>query len=397
MPATAEPPAKTGEGESPRIVENMAELMPRMIPVAQIKPLKSNANDPSVQVFRKKTAQEIADSIGATGLLYPIVLRKLDEPEGNCLYEIVVGNHRFFACAKILGWDEIPAHVRTLNDKECQLWRCIENSCRNVQAKARYFAQLALWRKLHLEANPIGKAGGKALTKRRFEEGTVGVDPTGNRMDEPPRATLKEMIAHSTGTSTRTADRDLRLAKAFDNLTPEQRVVVFPDETNPGAKAHTQQELEELAKAPMPVRDAAVKLMGSGMLTTAALSTARKMITDPTKKSIDAMTDDEYLQYTCGPRLAQLKKVDVFKSDAILYRKFVKLRRKIAKEVEALLRHVLEVGKRGPAQLAIERAFRVKHPNEWLICMQCGSTGKIGGDHCRRCMGAGYMVTYEPL
>jgi hypothetical protein len=209
------------------------------------------------------------------------------------------------------------------------------------------------------------------------------------------------MIAHSTGTSTRTADRDLRLAKAFDDLTAGQRAVVFPNETNPEAKARTQQELETLAKAPKPVRDVAVTLMGSGMPTTTAVKSAEKMITDPTKKSIDAMTDDEYLQYTCGPRLAQLKKVDVFKSDAILYRKFVKLRRKIAKEVEGLLRHVLQVGKRGPAHLAIERAFRVKHPNEWSICMECAGAGRIrtavGEEYCSRCFGAAYVLTFEAL
>lgn len=74
-------------------------------------------------VFDEDKIEELARTIHMHGVIQPIVVRTSDE-EGN--YEIIAGERRFRAMSS-LGWEEVPAIVRDLSDKETASIALIEN------------------------------------------------------------------------------------------------------------------------------------------------------------------------------------------------------------------------------------------------------------------------------
>jgi ParB family chromosome partitioning protein len=89
--------------------------------------------DPSPRNPRRKLGQleELADSIQAHGLLQPVVLRERERDR----YEIVAG-HRRVDAVRALGWAEIPAIFRRVDDEEAFLLGVIENLQRaNLSAR----------------------------------------------------------------------------------------------------------------------------------------------------------------------------------------------------------------------------------------------------------------------
>ncbi|WP_373866428.1 nucleoid occlusion protein [Sporosarcina luteola] len=73
-------------------------------------------------IFSEEKIEELARTIHTHGVIQPIVIRKVDE-EG---YEIIAGERRFRAMKK-LGWEEVPAIVRNLDDRETASIALIEN------------------------------------------------------------------------------------------------------------------------------------------------------------------------------------------------------------------------------------------------------------------------------
>jgi ParB family chromosome partitioning protein len=88
------------------------------IPVGAITP---NPRQPR-QVFDEETLEELATSIGAVGLLQPVVVRKV--MPGH--YEIVMGERRWRACERA-GLSQIPAIVRETPDDDMLRNALIEN------------------------------------------------------------------------------------------------------------------------------------------------------------------------------------------------------------------------------------------------------------------------------
>jgi ParB family transcriptional regulator, chromosome partitioning protein len=88
------------------------------IPVGSITP---NPRQPR-QVFDEETLEELAASIGAVGLLQPVVVRKV--MPGH--YEIVMGERRWRACERA-GLAHIPAIVRETPDDDMLRNALIEN------------------------------------------------------------------------------------------------------------------------------------------------------------------------------------------------------------------------------------------------------------------------------
>ena len=88
------------------------------IPVGAITP---NPRQPR-QVFDEETLEELAASIGAVGLLQPVVVRKV--MPGH--YEIVMGERRWRACERA-GLSQIPAIVRETADDDMLRNALIEN------------------------------------------------------------------------------------------------------------------------------------------------------------------------------------------------------------------------------------------------------------------------------
>lgn len=74
------------------------------------------------RVFDKTALHELADSIKATGLVQPIVVRPIDDQH----YEIVAGERRWRA-AQLAGLDTVICLVKSFNDEQTAAVSTIEN------------------------------------------------------------------------------------------------------------------------------------------------------------------------------------------------------------------------------------------------------------------------------
>ena len=72
--------------------------------------------------FDETQLKELADSIAASGLLQPIVVRS--RPDGQ--YELIAGERRFRAIQR-LGWQKVPAVVKDVDDRALLTLALIEN------------------------------------------------------------------------------------------------------------------------------------------------------------------------------------------------------------------------------------------------------------------------------
>ena len=90
----------------------------RDIPVAAI---DSNPYQPRRE-FEPEALKELVDSIGASGLLQPIVVR----PKGPGRYELIAGERRWRAVRQ-LGWQKVPAVVKEVDDQAMLTLALIEN------------------------------------------------------------------------------------------------------------------------------------------------------------------------------------------------------------------------------------------------------------------------------
>ncbi|EPD50917.1 nucleoid occlusion protein [Paenisporosarcina sp. FSL H8-0542] len=97
-------------------VEQYEEVM--KIPLQSIVP---NRFQPRT-VFDESKIEELARTIHTHGVIQPIVVRQMEDGR----YEIIAGERRFRAMTK-LEWEEVPAIVRNLSDKETASIALIEN------------------------------------------------------------------------------------------------------------------------------------------------------------------------------------------------------------------------------------------------------------------------------
>jgi len=74
------------------------------------------------RTFDETQLKELADSIAASGLLQPVIVRP--RPEGR--YELIAGERRWRAVQR-LGWSKIPAVVREADDRSLLTLALIEN------------------------------------------------------------------------------------------------------------------------------------------------------------------------------------------------------------------------------------------------------------------------------
>ena len=124
-PAVAAPPGSSAVAVPAGQAYAPAEVQPGVIgayfeeiPVGAITP---NPRQPR-QVFDEETLEELAASIGAVGLLQPVVVRKI--MPGH--YELVMGERRWRAC-ELAGLAQIPAIVRETSDDDLLRDALIEN------------------------------------------------------------------------------------------------------------------------------------------------------------------------------------------------------------------------------------------------------------------------------
>lgn len=93
------------------------------VPVA-VSAIRAGANDR--RLFDPDALETLARSIRQNGLAQPPTLRPM--PDGS--YEIVAGERRVRAMLDVLGWTEIPAIVRTLDDDTASAIMLSENTAR---------------------------------------------------------------------------------------------------------------------------------------------------------------------------------------------------------------------------------------------------------------------------
>ncbi len=126
----------------------------RELPVDLIAP---NAKQPRKQ-FDQEALQALADSLGETGLLQPVLVR----PVAGGTYALVAGERRWRA-AQLAGLETIPALVRERDDAQSLEIALIENMARqdlNPMEEARAVA--ALVEELGLTREAVGKRIGRS-------------------------------------------------------------------------------------------------------------------------------------------------------------------------------------------------------------------------------------------
>jgi ParB family chromosome partitioning protein len=96
--------------------KGVTEVDIKSIQPGQYQP-RSNISDQSLK--------ELADTIKTSGVIQPIVIRKIN-PDGDVKYEIIAGERRWRA-SQIAGLDTIPAILKKVSDKETIAMALIEN------------------------------------------------------------------------------------------------------------------------------------------------------------------------------------------------------------------------------------------------------------------------------
>ncbi|MDW0114345.1 nucleoid occlusion protein [Sporosarcina saromensis] len=101
--------------------KDVEEIIPQeKVDQVDIELIKPNKYQPRT-IFSDEKIEELARTIHTHGVIQPIVIRKAEEG-----YEIIAGERRFRAMKK-LGWKEVPAIIRNLDDKETASIALIEN------------------------------------------------------------------------------------------------------------------------------------------------------------------------------------------------------------------------------------------------------------------------------
>lgn len=104
--------------EEPEISEGNHHEHVDQVPINQIVPNKYQPRT----IFSEEKIEELARTIHTHGVIQPIVIRTIAENE----YEIIAGERRYRAM-QYLGWEEVPAIIRELDDKETASIALIEN------------------------------------------------------------------------------------------------------------------------------------------------------------------------------------------------------------------------------------------------------------------------------
>jgi len=103
-----------GESEEIEIVDGTIVEIP-------LENIEVNPHQPR-KIFDEQALQELSESIRLHGIIQPITVREMGD--GN--YQLIAGERRFRA-SKLAELTQIPAFVRTANDKEMQELALIEN------------------------------------------------------------------------------------------------------------------------------------------------------------------------------------------------------------------------------------------------------------------------------
>ena len=116
------PDKSVGQSPAPEAVAETDGL--RELPLEQLKPGKYQ---PRTR-FDKEPLEELAESIRASGVMQPIVVRPVSKQGSSAAvkWEIIAGERRWRA-AQLVGLDKIPAVIRDVGDEQTIAMSLIEN------------------------------------------------------------------------------------------------------------------------------------------------------------------------------------------------------------------------------------------------------------------------------
>jgi len=124
------------------------------IPIELIDPL-----DPPIRKLDWEIIQDLETSIRSHGLLQPILVRPVDNR-----YEVVFGNHRYYAARRIEGLKTLPAIVKELGDGTSLILALVENIQRaemNPYEEGRAYLRI-LGDEIHIKM--LSERLGKSIT-----------------------------------------------------------------------------------------------------------------------------------------------------------------------------------------------------------------------------------------
>ncbi len=118
--------------------------------------IKPNPFQPRKEIAQDKV-DELAQSIRVSGLIQPIVVRRIENG-----YQLVVGERRYLACKK-LGWKKISASVKVISDSDMATTALIENLQReNLNIIEEANAYVSLMKKFNLTQDVLAQQLGKS-------------------------------------------------------------------------------------------------------------------------------------------------------------------------------------------------------------------------------------------
>ena len=140
------------------VLTGTERVVVKPIPLIQISP---NPDQPR-KTFDQQELNDLAESIKEKGVLVPIILRSVQNKP--YLYEIVAGERRYRA-AQLAGLSEIPALVKSLDDKNAMEIALIENVQReNLNPIEEALGYKNLMEKCGYSLEEVSKLIGKSVS-----------------------------------------------------------------------------------------------------------------------------------------------------------------------------------------------------------------------------------------
>lgn len=378
--------------------------------------------DPALRKFSKEFATNLAASIAAESMYNPIVVRP--DPEREGYYIGVQGRHRHYAQWKVLKQPLIEAKIiADMDATEHEMAVIAENLWRNPLTKGQQTLSVKKWYEHYQRLYPDltssrGAAGGQA-TKAKFEAARARAENGESNGEAQASATVAndsessgevkaengftDRVAAATGQSKRSAERELRLARAFtvDQLealnqmqvaqTHREQIARVKDEANRGAIVNliaSGMEADEAIKQVMA--DAAPTAPNKGKEEARAESKAKA------EKGGDDVDDETWFATYCGEKAALLADPARYKSDAILYRKVLEARAALRAKVKGFVKATRESRILGPFYNNLNRLIGISHPKDWPLCGTCGGKGMDDKSlKCKKCFGCCYELKTE--
>lgn len=186
---------------------NEIEPSTETVVAVDIDKISPNPFQPRKEIAEEKI-DELAQSIKASGLIQPVVVRRVG---GN--YQLVVGERRYLACRK-LGWKTISAAVKTLSDNAMATIALIENLQReNLNFIEEGAGYVSLMKNFNLTQETLAQRLGKS-------QSTIA---NKIRILKLPKNVLEQLL--SNGLSERHARALLRLDSEGEQLKTINEIV----------------------------------------------------------------------------------------------------------------------------------------------------------------------------